>query len=57
MYDGEVLLLHFDPREAAMSKTNKAFDRYLGQAEDDDIFTIYRKGAEVIPINQIDTAF
>ncbi len=37
-----------------MSKTNKAFERYLVQAEDEDILTIYRKGAEVIPINKID---
>lgn len=43
---------HFSPeqlKEAAMSKTNKAFERYLGQAEDDDILTVYKKGAEVIP--------
>jgi len=38
-----------------MSKTNKAFERYLGHAEDDAILSIYRKGAEVIPINEIDT--
>jgi hypothetical protein len=54
MYDGEVLLLHFDLREAAMSITDKAFERYLVQAEDGDILTIYRKGAEVIPISKID---
>jgi len=35
-----------------MSKTNKAFERYLGQAEDDDILSIYRKSAKVIPINE-----
>jgi len=49
---------HYSPeqiKEAAMSKTNKAFERYLGQAEDDDILSIYRKGAEVIPIKEIDT--
>lgn len=49
---------HYSPeqiKEAAMSKTNKAFERYLGQAEDDDILSIYRKGAEVIPISKIDT--
>ena len=39
-----------------MSKTNKAFDRYLGQANDSDILSIYRQGAEVIPISKIDTA-
>ena len=37
-----------------MSKTNQAFERYRGQAENDDILSIYRKGAEVIPINKID---
>jgi len=42
-------------KEAVMSKTNKAFERYLGHAEDDAILSIYRKGAEVIPINEIDT--
>ena len=55
MYDGEVLLLHFYLGEAAMSRTDKTFKRYLVQTEDGDILTIYRKGAEVIPINQIDT--
>ena len=46
---------HYSPeqiKEAAMSKTNKAFERYLGQAEDDDILSIYRKSAKVIPINE-----
>jgi len=42
-------------KEAAMSKTNKAFDRYLGQANDDEILSIYRQSAKVIPI-KIDTA-
>lgn len=40
-----------------MSKTNKAFERCLGQAEYDDILSIYRKDAEVIPINKIDAGF
>ncbi|KAF0153843.1 MAG: hypothetical protein FD159_2751, partial [Syntrophaceae bacterium] len=39
-------------KEAAMSKTNKAFERYMGQANDDDILSIYRKSAKVIPINK-----
>lgn len=43
-------------KEAAMSKTNKAFERCLGLAHDDDILSIYRRGAEVIPISKIDTA-
>ena len=49
---------HYSPeqiKEAAMSKTNKAFERYLGQAQDDDILSIYKRGAEVIPISKIDT--
>lgn len=49
---------HYSPeqiKEAVMSKTNKPFERYLGQAIDDDILSIYRKGAEVIPIKKIDT--
>ena len=28
-------------KEAAMSKTNKAFDRYMGQANDNDILSLY----------------
>jgi hypothetical protein len=50
---------HYSPeqiKEAAMSKTNKAFERYLGQAQDDDILSIYKRGAEVIPISKTDTA-
>lgn len=43
-------------KEAAMSKTNKAFDRYLGQANDSDILSIYKQSAEVIPISKLDTA-
>jgi hypothetical protein len=43
-------------KEAAMSKTNKAFERYLGQAQDDEILSIYKRGADVIPISKIDTA-
>lgn len=34
-------------KKAAMSATNKAFDRYLGKEEDDDIRSIYRKSAGV----------
>lgn len=39
-------------KEGAMSKTNKAFERYLGQAVDDSILSMYKKGAEVIPIKE-----
>lgn len=55
IYNGEVLLLHFDLRDAVMSKTDKTFERYLVQTEGGNILTIYRRGAEVMPINQIDT--
>lgn len=44
---------HFSPeslKEAAMSSTNKAFERYLGKATDDDVRSIYQKGAEVIEL-------
>lgn len=41
-------------KEAAMSKTNKAFDRYLGQANDNDILSIYKQGAEVVRLSKID---
>jgi integrase len=44
-------------KEAAMSKTNKAFDRYLGQANDSDILSIYKQSAEVIPITKIDVDY
>jgi len=50
---------HYSPeqiKEAAMSKTNKTFERYLEQTQEDDILSIYRQGAEVIPISKIDTA-
>ena len=43
-------------KEAAMSATNKAFERYMGQANDGDILSIYRQSAEVIPLSAPDTA-
>jgi hypothetical protein len=42
-------------KEAAMSATNKAFERYMGQANDGDILSIYRQSAEVIPLRAPDT--
>ncbi len=42
-------------KEAAMSATNKAFERYMGQANDDDILSIYRQIEEVIPLPLADT--
>lgn len=35
-------------KEAAMSKTNKAFERYLGQANDSDILSVYQRGTELM---------
>lgn len=43
-------------KSAAMSATNKAFERYMGQANDDDILSIYKQSAEVIPLRDTDTA-
>jgi integrase len=39
-------------KRAAMSETNKAFDRYMGKDTDADMRSIYRKSARVIPISQ-----
>ena len=38
-----------------MSTTNKAFERYMGQANDGDILSIYRQSAEVMPLPGPDT--
>ena len=37
-------------KRAAMSSTNKAFDRYFGQAEDENLRSIYKKSAKVIKL-------
>ena len=37
-------------KRAAMSETNKAFDRYMGKDTDADLRSVYRKSAKVIPI-------
>lgn len=39
-------------KRAAMSETNKAFERYMGKDTDADMRSIYRKSARVIPIDQ-----
>ena len=39
-------------KRAAMSETNKAFDRYMGKDTDADMRSIYRKSARVIPFGQ-----
>lgn len=35
-------------KQAAMSETNKAFERYMGKAIDQDLRAIYKKSAMVI---------
>jgi hypothetical protein len=35
-------------KQAAMSETNKAFERYMGKAIDQDLRAIYKKSARVI---------
>lgn len=37
---------------AAMSETNKAFERYMGKALDADLRSVYRKSAQVVSIDQ-----
>lgn len=39
-------------KRAAMSETNKAFDRYMGRDTDDDLRSIYRRSARVITLGQ-----
>jgi hypothetical protein len=39
---------------AAMSETNKAFERYMGRDTDDDLRSVYRQSAKVIPIVKTD---
>jgi hypothetical protein len=38
-------------KRAAMSETNKAFERYMGKDTDDDLRSVYRQSAEVIAID------
>jgi len=38
-------------KRAAMSETNKAFERYMGKDTDDDLRSVYRQRAEVISID------
>ncbi len=38
-------------KRAAMSETNKAFERYMGKDTDDDLRSVYRQSAEVISID------
>ncbi len=39
---------------AAMSETNKAFERYMGKDTDDDLRSVYRQSAKVISIDKTD---
>jgi integrase len=39
---------------AAMSETNKAFERYMGKDTDDDLRSVYRQSAEVVSIGKAD---
>jgi integrase len=41
-------------KRAAMSETNKAFERYMGKDTDDDLRSVYRQSARVIPIDKSD---
>jgi integrase len=40
-------------KQAAMSETNKAFERYMGKAIDQDLRAIYKKSAVVIPVQSL----
>ena len=45
---------HYSPeeiKEAAMSTTNKAFERYMGRPEDDNLRSVYRKAGEIKPLD------
>jgi integrase len=49
------LRVYHSPEEikrAAMSETNKAFERYMGKDTDADMRMIYRKSAAVVPIRK-----
>ena len=41
-------------KRAAMSETNKAFERYMGKDTDDDLRSVYRQSAKVISIDKTD---
>ena len=50
------LRAYYSPEEikqAAMSATNKAFERYMGRDSDDAIRTIYQQGAAVVKIGSV----
>lgn len=39
-------------KRAAMSETNKAFERYMGKDSDDDLRSVYQQSAKIIPIDK-----
>ena len=41
-------------KTAAMSETNKAFERYMGKDSDDDLRSVYRQSAKVISVDKTD---
>ena len=41
-------------KRAAMSETNKAFERYMGKDTDDDLRSVYRQSAKVISVDKTD---
>jgi hypothetical protein len=42
-------------KRAAMSETNKAFERYMGKDTDDDLRSVYRQSAKVVPLESTST--
>jgi len=36
-----------------MSETNKAFERYMGKDTDDDLRSVYKQSAGVVPFHRI----
>lgn len=43
-------------KRAAMSETNKAFERYMGKDTDDDLRSVYRQSADVVSLDTAGTA-
>jgi len=41
-------------KRAAMSETNKAFERYMGKDTDDELRSVYRQSAKVISLDKTD---
>lgn len=43
-------------KRAAMSETNKAFERYMGKDTDDDLRSVYQQSAEVVEFKKQEEA-